>query len=151
LPPLIHRHVGMSGFYEVVHGQERSVTLGLGQHRNGALVISNAIRQAAAIDRHSTLWGMTAILEALVEIFPLLRDVRIVRSWAAPSPFLPDYLPSIGWMPGVENLYVAAGFHLAIPTIPLFAPEIARVLLGARDAGSILAPFSPARFLVAEG
>jgi sarcosine oxidase subunit beta len=150
LPRLIHHHIGMSGFYEAVHGQDRTVTLGLGQHRNGSLVISNAIQQASTIDRNSTAWGLTAIVKALVSIFPDLGNIRIVRSWAAPSPFLPDYQPSIGWMPGIDNLYVAAGFHLAIPTIPVLAEAIIRSLLQEGDEGqkSILRAYSPERFLV---
>jgi len=148
VPRLIHHHIGLSGFYEVVHGQERGVTLGLGQHRNGAMVISNAIQQASSIDRRSSAWGMPAILEALLRFFPTLSKMRILRAWAAPSPFLPDYQPCIGWLTGVENLYVAAGFHLAIPTIPLLSPGIAGVLLGHEDpqSAALLERFSPVRF-----
>jgi glycine/D-amino acid oxidase-like deaminating enzyme len=63
---------------------------------------------------------------------------------------LPDYQPSIGWMPGIDNLYVAAGFHLAIPTIPVLAEAIIRSLLQEGDEGqkSILRAYSPERFLV---
>ena len=150
LPRFIHHHIGISGFYEAVHGNQRTVTLGLGQHPNGSLVVSNAIQQSQEINTESTAWGMPAISQALSQFFPMLSRARIVRSWAMPSPFLPDYLPAIGWLPEVENMYVAAGFHLAIPTIPLLAEAIANSIIQSKSSSavSLLDPFSPGRFVV---
>ena len=149
LPKVIHHHIGISGFYEAVHGSERTVTLGLGQHPNGTLVVSNAIQQAKEINITSTAWGMPAIARAFSQYFPILNRARIIRTWAMPSPFLPDFLPAIGWLPEVENLYVAAGFHLAVPTIPILAEAIASSILHPEDkqAFAILSPFSPERFV----
>jgi glycine/D-amino acid oxidase-like deaminating enzyme len=148
LPRLIFHHIGMSGFYEAVHGQERTVTLGVGQHRNGTLMISNAIQKADTIDMRSTAWGLPALAKALASFLPCLKDIGMVRTWAAPSPYLPDYQPAIGWVPGLDNLYVAAGFHLAVSTIPLLAERIAKAVLnrGAAPQESSLSPFSPERF-----
>jgi sarcosine oxidase, subunit beta len=148
LPPLINHHIGMSGFYEAVHGTERMVAFGLGQHRNGTLVISNAIMQANEIEMNSTAWALPAIAKVLLDLCPLMKNMRIIRTWAAPSPFMPDYKPSIGWMPGCDNLFVAAGFHLSIPTIPLFAQVIVDTLLqeGDLSQNSILRAYSPERF-----
>lgn len=146
LPTLINHHVGMTGFYEAVHGQDRTVTLGVGQHQNGTILISNAVQKKECIDNRSTEWGMPAIARKVTDLFPALAGVRIMRTWAAPSPFLPDYLPVIGWVLGCENLFVAAGFHLAVPTIPVLCDHIADVILNKEDI-SVLAPFTPARFL----
>jgi glycine/D-amino acid oxidase-like deaminating enzyme len=150
LPPFIRHHIGMSGFYEAVHGAQRAVTLGLGQVRSGALVVSNAIQQAETIDRTSSAWGLPAISRGVSHLFPGLKGVRIVRTWAAPSPFLPDYLPAIGWLPGVENLYVAAGFHLAVPTIPALAEAVACSALRSETEShkTLLRGFSPERFSI---
>jgi sarcosine oxidase subunit beta len=150
LPRLIHHHIGMSGFYEAVHGQERTVTLGLGQHRNGTLVVSNAVQKADEIDMRSTAWGLPAIAKALASFFPCLKNIGIVRTWAAPSPYLPDYQPAIGWLPGVDNLFVATGFHLAISTIPLLAEMIAECVLRQEAAPQepFLKRFSPERYQV---
>lgn len=125
------------------------MTLGLGQHPNGTLVVSNAIQRAQEIDTSSTAWGMPAITQALSLFFPILNHARIIRTWAMPSPFLPDYLPAIGFLPEMDNLYVAAGFHLAIPTIPLLAENIVNHILHPNDehSFSILRSFSPGRFV----
>jgi glycine/D-amino acid oxidase-like deaminating enzyme len=141
----IHHHVGLVGFYEAVHGSRRTVTLGVGQHRNGTILVSNAIEAAEQIDTHSSYWGMPAIARALADIFPPLATVRVMRTWSAPSPFLPDYLPAIGWLPNAKHMFVATGFHLALPTIPVLSEWIADSILGMEVPGD-LGCFSPARF-----
>ncbi len=149
MPPVLNHHVGMSGFYEAVHGSARSVTLGIGQHPAGSLLISNAVQQADEIDRASSDWGMPAVARALQTYFPRLARARILRTWSAPSPFLPDYLPALGWLPGFENLYAAAGFHLAIPTIPLLTEAAAAHILSG-EVSPWLEGFDPGRFAAGE-
>jgi len=146
LPPVLSRHVGMTGFYETVHGGNQSVTLGLGQHPNGSVLISNAIQSATVIDQDSTFWGMPALAKALKRYFPIFGKVRIMRTWAAPSPFLPDYYPAIGWVPGADNLFIAAGFHLAVPTIPVLCADIAKSMMVGEPVERIV-PYSPGRFV----
>ena len=43
-------------------------------------------------------------------IFPSLKEVQVIRSWVGTMGFTPDGMPSIGPMPGVKGLFVAAGF-----------------------------------------
>ena len=148
LPKTFSHHIGTSGFYESVHGENKSVTLGLGQHKNGCLVISNAIQPMKEIDRTSSAWGMPAINQQMMNFFPNLNKIRIVRTWSAPSLFSEDYQPIVGWLPQFDNLYIASAFHLAIPTIPLFSEKIANQILEQNLVSSteFLQPFSPTRF-----
>lgn len=148
LPKIISHHIGTSGFYESVHGNDRTVTFGIGQHRNGCLLISNAISPGKKINRFSSEWGLPAISDLFQKHFPTIPSVKILRTWSAPSPFAKDYLPVIGWVPGFNNLYIAAAFHLAIPTIPLFSEKIKDHILSPHDQSvqKFLIPFSPARF-----
>jgi len=145
---IINHHIGVSGFYETVHGSRRTVTFGVGQHSNGSLVISNAIQPEELINLRSSSWGMPAIVKTFLNFFPQLGNLRVLRTWAAPSPFSADHLPIIGRLPNFDNVFVAAGFHLAIPTIPLLAEEIAKSLTESDfKESSLLSPFSPNRFL----
>lgn len=148
LPKTLHHHIGTSGFYESVHGDNKSVTLGLGQHKNGCLLISNAIQPMKEIDRTSSAWGMPALNQQMMKFFPNLRNIRIIRTWSAASPFAEDFQPVIGWLPQFNNLYVASAFHLAIPTIPIFAEKIADQILkqNSVDFTEFFRPFSPVRF-----
>lgn len=149
LPKILHHHIGTSGFYDSVHGKIKSVTLGLGQHINGCLLISNAIQPATKIVRASSAWGMPAINQKMREFFPTLNNIRITRTWSAPSPFSKDYQPIIGWLPQMENIYIASAFHLAIPTIPIFSKQIVDHVLFQNHnvASDFLEPYSPKRFL----
>ncbi len=148
LPKILHHHIGTNGFYDSVHGNNKSVTLGLGQHLNGCLLISNAIQPANKINRNSSDWGMPAINQKMREFFPALNKIRMIRTWSAPSPFSKDYQPIIGWLPQVENLYIASAFHLAIPTIPIFSKHIVNQVLSQNQdpVSDFLEPYSPQRF-----
>ncbi len=148
LPKTLNHHIGTSGFYDSVHGENKSVTLGLGQHKNGCLLISNAIQPMNEIEKSSSAWGMPTINQQMMRFFPKLNKVRMVRTWSAPSPFAEDYQPILGWLPQFDNLYIAAAFHLAIPTIPLFSEKIANHILeqNSNMPAEFLDPFSPARF-----
>lgn len=145
LPPVLHNHVGLADFYETIHNQPQAVSVGLAQQQAGTLLITEAVEMVPEIHRRSTAWGAPGIARDLLQLFPKLAGVRIMRSWAAPSPFLPDEHPAIGWLPGRENLFVATCFHLTITTIPVLSDLIAGMILGEQVRPS-LEEFSPGRF-----
>lgn len=148
LPKILLHHIGTNGFYDSIHGDNKSVTLGLGQHINGCLLISNAITPKSKIESGSSAWGMPAINQKMRGFFPTLNNIRIMRTWSAPSPFSKDYQPIIGWLPQFANLYIASAFHLAIPTIPIFSKHIVNHVLSQNQnvASNFLEPYSPMRF-----
>jgi sarcosine oxidase subunit beta len=145
LPPLLRNHVGLADFYETIHNAPQAVSVGVAQQKIGTLLITEAVQMSAAIHRTNSFWGIPGMARELLALFPKLHGVRIVRSWAAPSPFLPDEHPAIGWMPSLDNLFVATCFHLTITTIPVISELVAGMLLGENDEPSLTA-FSPARF-----
>jgi sarcosine oxidase subunit beta len=146
LPPVLRNHVGLADFYETIHTQTHAVSVGLAQQKSGTLLITEAVEMSPTIHRRNSDWGIPALARDLLALFPALANVRIVRAWAAPSPFLPDEQPTVGWAPGLKNLFVATCFHLTITTIPVLSELIAAMLLGENVQPS-LAEFSPARFV----
>ncbi len=145
LPPVLHHHLGMADFYETIHNQAQAVSVGLVQQKHGTLLVAEAVEMSPTIHRRNSDWGIPGIARDLLQLFPALSGVRIVRAWAAPSPFLPDEHPAIGWLPGLDNLFVATCFHLTITTIPVISDLIAGMILG-EDVQPSLEEFSPARF-----
>jgi sarcosine oxidase subunit beta len=145
---VLNHHIGTTGFYKSVHGDEKRVTLGVGQHRNGSLIISNAITPTKQIERASSAWGLPSISHEFKKLFPNLGSLNVLRTWSAPSPFAKDFLPVVGWLPQFENVYLAAAFHLAIPTIPLFSEKITKHILDIENnvEEKFLEPYSPSRF-----
>ena len=146
LPPVLNHHIGLADFYDTIHNEAQAVSVGVAQQKNGTLLITEAVEMSPQIHRANSHWGPPAIAHDLLALIPALAGVRIVRSWAAPSPFLPDEHPAIGRVPGMENLFVATCFHLTVTTIPVISDLVAAQVLG--DAvDSTLDEFSPARFV----
>lgn len=145
LPPLLHNHVGLADFYETIHHASRAVSIGVAQQLNGTLLVTEAVEKTPAIHRANSDWGVPAIARDLLALVPALADVRLVRAWAAASPFLPDEQAAIGPAPGLDNLFVATCFHLTIPTLPVLSEALAGVVLG-EGCDIDLGQFDPARF-----
>ena len=145
LPPILNNHVGLADFYETIHNAQRAVSIGVAQQKNGSLLITEAVEQTPDIHRANSAWGIPAVARDLLALFPTLANVRLVRAWASPSPFLPDEQPAIGWVPGLDNCFVATCFHNTITTIPVLSEIIADLLLG-KQPEMDLSAFSPARF-----
>lgn len=145
LPPLLRNHVGLADFYETIHHATRAVSIGVAQQMNGALLVTEAVEMTSTIRRTNSAWALPAIARDLLALFPALGGVRLMRAWAAASPFLPDEQAAIGPAPGLDNVFVATCFHLAIPTLPVFSEALAGVILG-QGCAVDLGPYSPARF-----
>jgi len=45
-----------------------------------------------------------------LELFPHLKGLKVIRRWAGEIDATPDMIPVLGEMPGVSNLFVAAGY-----------------------------------------
>lgn len=83
---------------------------------------------------------------AAVVLFPLMQDVKIVRSWAGLEAQTPDHIPVIGFSPAAPGLihsfgYSGHGFQLG----PIVGSAVADLVTqGATNLP--IAPFSAARF-----
>jgi glycine/D-amino acid oxidase-like deaminating enzyme len=53
--------------------------------------------------------GVALVCESLPAIMPELRAARFARAWAGVLPFTTDNLPIIDALPGLDDVYVAAG------------------------------------------
>ena len=91
-------------------------------------------------------WRRAAILEQQARrMFPTARLDQGTR-WMGPRPGLPDSLPAIGVLPGLSNVFIAAGHgHLGLTGAPRTGRIVAALASG-EAAGIWLAPFAPNRF-----
>jgi len=145
LPPILNNHIGLADFYETIHNARRAVSIGVAQQKNGSLLITEAVEQTKRIHRSNSAWGVPAIAQDLLKLFPSLASMRLFRAWASPSPFLPDEQPAIGWAPGLDNCFIATCFHNTITTIPVLSEIIAGMILGEQPEMD-LSLFNPVRF-----
>jgi sarcosine oxidase subunit beta len=109
--------------------------LSLKQLDDGAYLIGGG--WPATIDDQSgnewTLRGESvgASLEVAEEVHPPTGLCSLARGWAGLEAFTPDDLPVLGPVPGVEGLFVAAGFSgHGFALSPLVGDMLARLALG---------------------
>lgn len=113
-------------------------------------ILIGSTRDRVGFDRAIELDALRSLASGAVRLFPVLRDVRVIRAYHGFRPFSPDHLPLIGADPTVPGLFHAHGHEGAgIGLAPATGHVVAELLAG--DQPSVgLAPFDPARFFAAE-
>ena len=146
IPEMIFNNVELADFYETIHGKSRAVAIGVHPQLNGTLDISEAVTTTNKLHKGVSAWGVTSISKELVHLYPFLEKVRVVRTWGRPTSFTPDEEPLIGWVPGVENLFVGTSLVITITTVPLLSEWMALMIQGKTPPVS-MDEYSPARFV----
>jgi sarcosine oxidase subunit beta len=148
IPAMIFNNVELADFYETIHGKARAVAIGVHPQLNGTLDISEAVTMTDRLHKGVSAWGATSISKELIQLYPFLEKVRVVRCWGRPTSFTPDEEPLIGWVPGLDNLFVGTSLVITITTVPLLSEWMAMMLQGLTPPVS-LAEYSPGRFQTA--
>ncbi len=119
------------------------------QMPNGTLLIGGA--HMARLDfshEHTEIeWRKMAVsARTVLALFPQLKDVRIVRTWAGVEAFMPDHLPVIG--PGREDgIYHAFGFSAHGFQLSPIVGQIIAQLIADGTSELPISTFSIERFL----
>ncbi|MER5807526.1 FAD-binding oxidoreductase [Streptomyces sp. NPDC002033] len=109
-------------------------------------VLIGATRERVGFDRAPSTEALRRLARQAAQLFPVLADVRVLRSYHGFRPYLPDHLPAIGPDPRVPGLLHACGHEGAgIGLAPATGALIAAVLTGA-EPPLPLTPFRPDRF-----
>ena len=145
IPRMIFNNVEISDFYETIHGKRRAVAIGVHPQLNGSVAVSEAVAQTPLRGKNVSAWGLTALSQALVELYPFMKKARVVRAWGRPTSFTPDGEPLVGWLPQLDNLFVAGSLAETITAVPVLSEWIAAMMTGGETPLS-LKQFSPARF-----
>jgi glycine/D-amino acid oxidase-like deaminating enzyme len=145
IPAMIFNNIELADFYETIHGKQKAVALGIHPELNGSLDISEAVTRTKELHKRVSYWGITSVAQELVKLFPFLARVKVVRSWGRPTSFTPDEEPLIGWMPQLDNLYVATSMVETITTVPKLSEWMAMMIQGQTPPLSLDA-YAPARF-----
>ena len=115
------------------------------QMQNGTLLIGGAhmadldlIQERTEINWHKLVLSARSVLA----LFPQLKDVRIVRSWAGLEAFMPDNIPVIGASSTAPGAYHAFGFSAHGFQL---SPVVGRILSQLILDGSSELPIDPFR------
>ncbi|NOQ13051.1 MAG: FAD-dependent oxidoreductase [Methyloprofundus sp.] len=119
------------------------------QMQNGTLIIGGALiaKLDFALEQTEIDWHQLAkSANTVVDFFPQLKDVRIVRAWAGIEGFMPDNIPVIGASQTMKNAYHAFGFSAhGFQLSPVVGRIMAQLILEGRSELPI-EPFSIGRF-----
>jgi hydrogen cyanide synthase HcnC len=122
-----------------------SATCYLAQKAHGEVLIGSTTEHAG-FDVSVTPEAIGALCRGAVKAVPLLRRVRIKRTWAGLRPGTPDELPILGPVMGVTGyLNAAGGFRTGIVASPLTGRVVAQLTCGEALSGAI-EPFLHDRF-----
>jgi sarcosine oxidase, subunit beta len=79
------------------------------QSARGELVMGGSTDPYGLYSTRSTLDFKEGLLGHMLELFPFLADVKLVRQWAGMADMTPDFSPVMGETP-IENYYIDAGW-----------------------------------------
>ncbi len=125
--------------------RELGVGLAMEQTQKGNLLFGST-REFVGFDTSVTRDGIMEVLKNAVNIYPRLRDLHVIRTFAGLRPATPDGLPVLGHVGGPEGFIMAAGHEGdGICLAPVTGRMMAEYICG-KDPGYDLELFSLDRF-----
>ncbi|MBQ17456.1 MAG: sarcosine oxidase subunit beta [Planctomycetaceae bacterium] len=116
------------------------------QTDRGELVIGAEVDDYASYSLRGTLPFVESAATHLLELFPFLADVKMLRQWSGLCDMTPDYSPIIGEDPVVNGLFMTVGWGTyGFKGGPASGQLLAEMIASGRTPER-LEPFSPGRF-----
>jgi sarcosine oxidase subunit beta len=146
ISPVVFHNIGMADSYEIINEKEKACAMGIFPEPNGTLDIAEAVTQTDELHQRTSAWGTCAMAAELIKLYPILEKVRMIRTWGRPTSFTPDGEPLVGWVPQLDNMYVATSLFETITAVPVLSQWMAMMIQGQTPPES-LDLYSPARFV----
>lgn len=106
--------------------------------RGDGRVLVGSTEEDAGFAPHTTTSAITELLQFATAFVPSLASATVERCWAGLRPGSPDGRPFLGAVPGVDNLFIAAGhFRAGIQLSAGTAQLMKQLLLGEKLALSL--------------
>jgi sarcosine oxidase subunit beta len=122
-----------------------SLHMYLSQSARGELVAGASLDPYELISTRSTLDFAEGLCGHLIDLFPCLGGVKVLRQWAGLSDMTPDFSPIMGTTP-VPGFYLDAGWGTwGFKATPVCGKTMAWTLAKGRDH-ELIRPFNLARF-----
>ena len=138
LKPFIDKTVSSANLHTYVYQTDR-----------GEVVMGGAVDPYPTYSQRSTLPALETLAAHGLEMFPCLREVRVLRQWAGLCDMTPDYAPIMGEVPGVGGFLVNCGWGTWGFKVAPAAGEAMAELIATGRTPELIAPFGLSRF--AEG
>jgi glycine oxidase len=94
-------------------------------------VLLGSTEETVGFRKQTTAEAVQGLLAFGISLVPALAAARLERAWSGLRPGSPDGLPFLGAVPGLDNLFIAAGhFRAGIQLSPATALVLKELLLG---------------------
>lgn len=123
-------------------GDAELAFLGLRQTPEGNFLIAQSDRPGEELDSAISSQAPKAMTLMAARHFPFLRQVRLLRSWTAPTTYTEDGCPFIGPVPGLEGLIMATAFRSSLINSPVAGEIVADLVLKGRCDLLDIRPFA---------
>jgi sarcosine oxidase subunit beta len=117
------------------------------QSDRGELVIGAEIDPYTSYSNRSTLAFLESSARHVLELFPSLKEVRVLRQWAGICDMTPDYSPIIGEAPQLKGFVLDVGWGTyGFKAGPISGKMVAE-LIATNQTPRLIQPFGLDRFL----
>ncbi|MCH7930887.1 MAG: FAD-dependent oxidoreductase [Proteobacteria bacterium] len=115
------------------------------QSSRGELVMGGATDPYPLYSTRSSLEFKEGLIAHVLELFPFLAEVKLLRQWAGMADMTPDFSPIMGLTP-LENYYVDAGWGTwGFKATPVVGKRMAE-LIATAEVPDLIAPYRLSRF-----
>lgn len=122
-----------------------SLHIYVSQTDRGELVMGAAVDPFASYSMHGSLAFLEEIAGHMLELFPMLANVRILRQWAGLCDMTPDYSPIMGFTP-IKGFLVDVGWGTyGFKASPISGKMMAE-LIATNKTPELIEPFRLSRF-----
>jgi glycine oxidase ThiO len=134
---------------EPVEGLPKRVILGVEPSIRSTWAANGVIgstKEYAGFEKRTTLETIAHFARGMIEMYPVLKDIQIIRAWSGLRPGTPDEMPVLGESERVRGFVVAGG---AFRNGMLYGPamgEVVRDIVLGREPSVDLAPARLERF-----
>lgn len=117
----------------------------ISQSARGEMVMGGATDPYGLYSTRSTLDFKEGLMAHMLELFPFMGELRILRQWAGMADMTPDFSPVMGLTP-IENYYLDAGWGTwGFKATPVSGFRMAECVATGRQP-DLLKPFALSRF-----
>lgn len=117
----------------------------ISQSARGEMVMGGAVDPYGLYSSRSTLDFKEGMMAHMLELFPFMAELRVLRQWAGIADMTPDFSPVMGLTP-VENYYIDSGWGTwGFKATPVCGHRMAECVATGRQP-DLLRPFALDRF-----
>ena len=135
LKPFLDRTVSSANLHAYVYQTDR-----------GEVVIGGGVDPYPTYSQRSTLHVLEELAMHATQLFPSLRNAKVMRQWAGLCDMTPDYAPIMGTVEGIEGFVLTCGWgSWGFKAAPVAGSNIAK-LIATGDTPELIRPFALSRF-----